>query len=73
MEKGNSLKELKEKLYSGYFVGLIFLIGAILRNYVPWSWLRILFIFGLITILFELIPLQYKYFKIKKMRLNTTK
>lgn len=59
-------RKLKEELYSGYFVCFLFLIGIISRNYIPWAWLRILPVLGLITILFELVPLQYRYFKVKK-------
>lgn len=66
MKKEKNYRELKEDLYCGYFVCLIFLIGVILRIYIPWTWLRNLPVFGLVTTLLELIPLQYKYLKVKK-------
>lgn len=66
MGKEESYRELKNELYSGYFVCFLFLCGVILRNKIPWEWLRVGIICGFIIILLELISLQYKFFKFKK-------
>lgn len=57
-----SYQEIKTELYSGYFACFLLLCGVILRNNIPWSWLRVALICGFITALFDLIPLQYKFF-----------
>lgn len=67
MKNGKSQQELKNELYSGYFVCVIFLCGVILRNRIPWEWLRVGIICGFIMVLLELIPLQYKFLKLKKL------
>lgn len=66
MKKEKSYHELKSELYSGYIVCFLFLCGVIFRNINTWEWLRVGIVCGLVLILFELLSLQYKFFKLKR-------
>lgn len=68
MKSRKSLRELRNELYSGYFVCFLFLCGVIFRNVIPWEWLRVGIVCGFVLILCELLSLQYKFFKLKKTR-----
>ncbi len=66
-EKRKSLRELRNELYSGYFVCVLFLCGVIFRNAISWEWLRVGIICGFVLVLFDLVSLQYKFLKLKKL------
>ena len=57
-------------LYALYVVCLLFLIGTLFRNQIPWLWLRVTIEFGFFFLLFEHIRLQLKYNKSKKLHPN---
>ena len=67
MRREKSLRELKNELYSGYFVCVLFLCGVIFRNAISWEWLRVGIICGFVLVLFDLVSLQYKFLKLKKL------
>ncbi len=67
MKSRKSLRELRNELYSGYFVCFLFLCGVIFRNVIPWEWLRVGIVCGFVLILFELLSLQYKVLKLKEL------
>ena len=66
-EKRKSLRELRNELYSGYFVCVLFLCGVTFRNAISWEWLRVGIICGFVLVLFDLVSLQYKFLKLKKL------
>lgn len=63
MRREKSLCELRNELYSGYFVCVLFLCGVIFRNAISWEWLRVGIICGFVLVLFDLVSLQYKFLK----------
>ncbi|OXC49144.1 hypothetical protein AYP97_10170 [Lactobacillus crispatus] len=67
MRREKSLRELRNELYSGYFVCVLFLCGVIFRNAISWEWLRVGIICGFVLVLFDLVSLQYKFLKLKKL------
>ena len=44
-----------------------FLCGVIFRNVISWEWLRVGIVCGFVLILCELLSLQYKFLKLKKL------
>lgn len=75
MRREKSLRELRNELYSGYFVCVLFLCGVIFRNAISWEWLRVGIICGFVLVLFDLVSLQYKFLKkknyiLKRMKLS---
>ncbi|GAA2860520.1 hypothetical protein [Lactobacillus intestinalis] len=67
MKSRKSLRDLRIELYSGYFVCFLFLCGVIFRNVILWEWLRVGIVCGFVLILCELLSLQYKFLKLKKL------
>lgn len=67
MRREKSLRELRNELYSGYSVCVLFLCGVIFRNAISWEWLRVGIICGFVLVLFDLVSLQYKFLKLKKL------
>lgn len=67
MRREKSLRELRNELYSGYFVCVLFLCGVIFRNAISWEWLRVGIICGFVLVLFDLVSLLYKFLKLKKL------
>lgn len=67
MRREKSLRKLRNELYSGYFVCVLFLCGVIFRNAISWEWLRVGIICGFVLVLFDLVSLQYKFLKLKKL------
>lgn len=67
MRREKSLRELRNELYSGYFVCVLFLCGVIFRNAISWEWLRVGIICGFVLVLFDWVSLQYKFLKLKKL------
>lgn len=63
MRREKSLRELRNELYSDYFVCVLFLCGVIFRNVISWEWLRVGIICGFVLVLFDLVSLQYKFLK----------
>ncbi|WP_301010828.1 hypothetical protein [Lactobacillus taiwanensis] len=61
--KSKKYKDLKEDLYAAYCVCFVFLCGALLRNKIEWNWLRSIFEFGFLFLLFEVVSLRYKFWK----------
>lgn len=71
--KSKKYQDLKEDLYTGYFVCFIFLCGALLQNKIEWNWLRWIFEFGFLFLLLEVVSLQYKFLKLKRKNLANKK
>ena len=67
MKSRKSLRDLRIELYSGYFVCFLFLCGVIFRTVIPWEWVRVGIVCGFVLILCELLSLQYKFLKLKKL------
>ncbi len=62
--------DIRTELYVLYAVCLLFLMGTLFRNQILWLWLRVTIEFGFFFLLFELIRLQLKYNKSKKLHPN---
>ena len=67
MKSRKSLRDLRIELYSGYLVCFLFFCGVIFRNVISCEWLRVGIVCGFVLILCELLSLQYKFLKLKKL------